>query len=207
MASSEVRQTVVDNKNCKRCGNVARSGVQCVKCKSLIHAGCAKYVKNLKRLDDNTVLCCEADESINSTMDLTIRPEKVEDTEDDCSECSFCSVNDIIEADVSTKDILMLRELIKHKNMIIKSQQKTINSLAAQVSMMSGMIHPATPMRQCGRSSDSSADTGKVYKSEMSKKQTTVPQANNSCSNTTTGVAGQQTVVKPPTVGSILLNQ
>ncbi|CAH1988412.1 unnamed protein product [Acanthoscelides obtectus] len=52
---------------------------------------------------------------------------------DEDEDTSFCSVDDFIDAEVS----VILKELIKHKNFIIKSQQQRINSLLAQISSLS----------------------------------------------------------------------
>nr|CAI5862341.1 unnamed protein product [Callosobruchus analis] len=112
MAATDKSTELVENKICKRCGNFARSGYQCAKCRYLIHNGCLKYMKNWQKLDAKTVMCCGSEES----SDMTFTPGD-EFVDDEHSDSSFCSIEEILEADVSNnrKDVIVLEQLIKHK--------------------------------------------------------------------------------------------
>nr|CAI5846807.1 unnamed protein product [Callosobruchus analis] len=117
MATNEKRSISAVLKSCKRCGSVAKTGPQCINCKTVVHPGCVKYIKNLRKIDTKSVICCDGDDS----SDTTIKVMEEEQSDDD-GDISFCSVKEIIEADT----------------------QQTIKSLIDQVSILSKRLEQPT---------------------------------------------------------------
>lgn len=99
-------------KPCKKCKNVPRSGLKCVKCSAIMHPGCVKYLKNVKLIDDKHIDCCESDpsyEDVDHVVD--IRDER---------DCSNVEVN----------------KLLLEKDIVIKSLKETVNALKEQILLM-----------------------------------------------------------------------
>nr|CAI5833099.1 unnamed protein product [Callosobruchus analis] len=94
MAGSEKSCLLADNNKCKRCGKDARTGYQCINCKTMTHLSCIKYMKNVEKLEGKTIICCDGEDSTDLT--ITASDEQVDEDTDE----SFCSVKDIIEAHI-----------------------------------------------------------------------------------------------------------
>nr|CAH7749298.1 unnamed protein product [Callosobruchus chinensis] len=56
--NSKSCENQLSTKVCKRCKCTAQSGLKCIKCDTVIHMGCVKYLKNVTVLDNEQIICC-----------------------------------------------------------------------------------------------------------------------------------------------------
>lgn len=114
----------VSAKPCKKCKVKPLEGVMCVKCNSLNHPGCVKYMRNVKTVDKNTIICCFTEETKEGS-DL---------------EGSFHSVDEtVIEAETIDKfklENVYLKKLLKNDEIVIKSLNEVITSLKNQIVLL-----------------------------------------------------------------------
>ncbi|KAF5275233.1 hypothetical protein FQR65_LT04267 [Abscondita terminalis] len=117
MATSTDTSDRVTEKPCKNCKNVPKSGYKCIKCASVIHPGCVKYLKSARILDEKQIICCENNLSPTSELDI--------------------GDNKSIDSDMHALklELQYLHELLKHKDIIIRNQEDLINSLKMQIQL------------------------------------------------------------------------
>ncbi|KAG5898729.1 hypothetical protein JTB14_020923 [Gonioctena quinquepunctata] len=46
-------------KVCGKCKIVTQRGLKCIKCETVIHNGCVKYLRNINVIDSDCILCCD----------------------------------------------------------------------------------------------------------------------------------------------------
>lgn len=131
--------------NCTRCKNPARTGIRCVRCGKVSHKSCLKIIKNVKFLDDDTVICC-ATEVLENQTDFQ---DKVT-----LSRENNVNSNTLLE-NVKEMKISHLKEIICLKDLIINNQAIAIKALTDQVaslkhslSFFSGFDLPSTNSSQ-----------------------------------------------------------
>lgn len=129
MASYQNSQSNTAPKPCKKCNNYAKSGPKCTKCGIIFHRGCVKYIKDIVIKDESSVICCSDGDQLESTLiDLN-------DHEKSDLNCSFLSATDQLDIEnVSDSKIMIayLKDIIKHKNFIIRQLLENINLLKHQ---------------------------------------------------------------------------
>lgn len=114
--------------NCIRCRNPARTGIKCTRCGTVSHKSCLKMLKNVKFLDDDTVICC-------SDSGVELPPVQ------NAREASKCDARNF-ENNVATAEnvfemkISYLEEIIRQKDLIISNQTIAIKSLTDQVALL-----------------------------------------------------------------------
>nr|CAI5831234.1 unnamed protein product [Callosobruchus analis] len=101
---------------CKKCISAALSGPKCVKCDTVTHAGCVKYLKHAVILDSERIICC--DDTINPT------------SADGDSEF-FDAVAQ--QASDNKVDIRIFNYIIKQKDVLIKELYNKIDLLNQKV--------------------------------------------------------------------------
>ncbi|KAK4876199.1 hypothetical protein RN001_012621, partial [Aquatica leii] len=62
MAESENVLNLLPDKPCRYCKIMPKSGPKCKNCGCVLHPGYVKYIKNVKIIDDNQVICCTSSE-------------------------------------------------------------------------------------------------------------------------------------------------
>ncbi|KAK4885830.1 hypothetical protein RN001_002101 [Aquatica leii] len=126
MAESENALNLLPDKPCKHCKSMPKLGLKCKNCGSVFHPGCVKYIKNVKLINDNQVICCA-----NSETEPVAASEL----------CTNINTTNIVNnGDVSSIEINYLKSLLAHKDLIINNQQDTIESLKAQVGLLNTLL-------------------------------------------------------------------
>ncbi|KAK4883375.1 hypothetical protein RN001_006694 [Aquatica leii] len=126
MAESENALNLLPDKPCKHCKSIPKLGLKCKNCGSVLHPGCVKYIKNVKLINDNQVICCA-----NSETEQVVASEL----------CTNINATNIVNnSDVSSIEINYLKSLLAHKDLIINNQQDTIESLKAQVGLLNTLL-------------------------------------------------------------------
>lgn len=120
MASGEQQQQqiVAPNKTCKKCKNVPVNGLKCVKCDSVFHPGCIKYLKYIDKISETQVLCCDNENTL-------IASEDDQDTED---------VD--LSVDAIKLENTYLKKLLREKDQLISSLNLNIKSLNRQIDLI-----------------------------------------------------------------------
>lgn len=112
---------------CIRCKHTPLTSLKCVSCGSVVHPSCAKYLKQVKILNDKQMNCCESkiQDMLSTKADLDDSASSVKDEEDITTqpECMLLEIS-------------YLKELLKQKDLLIASQQVTIDSLIGQITLM-----------------------------------------------------------------------
>ncbi|CAH0553095.1 unnamed protein product [Brassicogethes aeneus] len=129
MAPSAHEQSQAPNTKCKKCNLVPVTGLKCVKCKSVMHPGCIKYLKNIKEIDENTILCCESlDEKTKVNMaDL---------------DSSSDSITTVIE---NNMEVEYLKKLLTEKDNAINYLKDNIIALNEQIKMLNVLVNLQNP--------------------------------------------------------------
>lgn len=107
-------------KPCKKCKKVAQSGLKCISCGAISHNSCVANLKNVKVIDDKSIICCELLlESVNKHDALGSAP-------------STTTSNG--------SEVLYLKEIIKQKDIIIKNQSDLVSSLKDQITLLNELL-------------------------------------------------------------------
>ncbi|KAK4874507.1 hypothetical protein RN001_013867 [Aquatica leii] len=125
MAESENVFNLLPDKPCRYCKIMPKSGPKCKNCGCVLHPGCVKYIKNVKIIDDNQVVCCTSAEA--GQADLSKLRVSIDATNVNSSE-------------VSSTEINYLKSILAHKDLIISNQKDTIESLKAQVGLLNRLL-------------------------------------------------------------------
>lgn len=145
-------------KPCKKCNNYAKSGLTCVKCGTVYHNGCLKYLKDVIINEDNTVLCCAVSDVLDHTMTNNGGHENISDI----SNSSFMSATEVLDIEnlPNPKDLVIyyLKDLIKHKDFIINQLQEHINLLKNQI-ISSGATSRNTTINKNSATKSSETDS------------------------------------------------
>ncbi|KAK9869299.1 hypothetical protein WA026_003051 [Henosepilachna vigintioctopunctata] len=123
MASGTYRSVLAPGKMCRRCNNMPLNGIKCVKCGSLNHPGCVEYLKNAIKLSDESLICCEVENPLNDSTKSFNSANNGEENE------TVSIIN------VEQTELQHLKELLNHKDMIIKHMQEVIVSLRSHIIM------------------------------------------------------------------------
>uniref|UniRef100_A0A1Y1KA50 Phorbol-ester/DAG-type domain-containing protein n=1 Tax=Photinus pyralis TaxID=7054 RepID=A0A1Y1KA50_PHOPY len=118
----------VSSKPCKYCKILPKNGLKCVKCQSVIHPGCVKYLKSAKTINENQLICCESEQPASTLNDREFIDED----------------NTVIDINTYRTEITYLKEIVSIKDILIKNQQELITSLKAQLEMMTQSRLPVT---------------------------------------------------------------
>nr|CAI5862439.1 unnamed protein product [Callosobruchus analis] len=89
---------------CCKLDTYAQSGVKCVKCDTVTHRGCLKYLKNVTIIDSDLIVCCE---------DVPVIPVGCD------SDSPFFDAIDH-QADDNKVDVRIFHYIVKQKDMLIK---------------------------------------------------------------------------------------
>lgn len=101
---------------CKQCHKQVVSGIKCVKCNTVVHPGCLTYLKrNVVKLDEYEMNCCSITEVRNSVSANT-------------------------NCDSLLIEVSYLKTIIEQKDLVIKYQAETIESLKNQVTLLSNVM-------------------------------------------------------------------
>lgn len=116
------------NKGCKRCGNVAKTGLKCVQCGTLTHKACCEKLK-IKQIDEYSINCCDK-EGLADGDDLDSLPIPSAEVPDKTASvgCEY-------------SEVYYLKELLKHKDVIIRNQGIVISSLQEQIAMFKTNVY------------------------------------------------------------------
>lgn len=150
MANRENAREDPESKKCKKCNQTPTSGPKCVNCQCIMHPGCVKYLRNVKQVDDETIICCDKIR-INDSDNKTL--------ENDSSRYQVGS-RDFNKLLGSTEEIQTqhspfhyLHQIIDEKDNYIKylmeninflqEQVRTLNSVLLQISSFHGNDHTA----------------------------------------------------------------
>lgn len=120
-------------KTCKRCNKIALTGLKCINCGVVSHHSCVKHLKTVKIINETTIACCDG----------VIEPVKT----DEELELSFGSAVDVHEEN-NLKDLTHLKELLKHKDIIITDLREYIDSLKKQISLLNILVNNKTPAKK-----------------------------------------------------------
>ncbi|KAG5880823.1 hypothetical protein JTB14_019467 [Gonioctena quinquepunctata] len=98
------------------CTKNASSGLICVQCGAMSHFGCVSLMKNVKMINESEkmIVCCDSSNEPEMTFE--------------------CSDIDKISTD-GMKEIIYLKSLVEHKDIIITQQQDNTESLTAQIKL------------------------------------------------------------------------
>lgn len=122
-----------ERKACK-CKNIAKQGLYCVNCGTVFHPGCLSKLKNCVKLDSESIKCGEI-----TCKSVNLNPEQSD------LDTSFASVDSNFDATIheisfpsvdATKDqqeVFYLKELIKHKNVIINQLLNKVSSQRKEI--------------------------------------------------------------------------
>lgn len=105
---------------CKKCKTIAQSGLKCVSCGTVSHAGCIKQMKTIKVIDDKTIVCCATTDRSVTGGGAQKLPVAVE---------GGAVSNSII-------DVYYLKQIVEQKDEIIRNQKDLIESLKQQIVLM-----------------------------------------------------------------------
>ncbi|KAK5645169.1 hypothetical protein RI129_006469 [Pyrocoelia pectoralis] len=119
MADGVGENASAPSKTCRKCKNTAQSGLKCVRCDSVSHASCVKLLKNIRRIDDKTIDCC-------NTVDQVGKPQLNGGASNDVSD----------ENKTLILEISYLKKLLEHKQLLIENQNTTIWSLQEQIKLL-----------------------------------------------------------------------
>ena len=112
----------VNTEACKRCKNVPKeSFLKCVNCGSVFHKGCAKLLKSVSFVSDNTITCCDS---------ITTLPTESE------SDQEFWDALSDPDNGVRTMDIRIVHYIIKQKDTIISQLNNQLKVLNEQVALL-----------------------------------------------------------------------
>ena len=101
---------------CKRCFKVAQTGLKCIKCKVVSHSSFVGLLKNIRIIDDRLINCCENDTADKLSSDSVYFAKK--------------------KLHLSRIEISYLKELLKHKDLIIQNQEIAIKALNEQIKLL-----------------------------------------------------------------------
>lgn len=118
------------NKGCKRCGNVAKTGLKCIQCGTLTHKTCCEKLK-IKQIDENSINCCDKERLVDGG-DVECLSVPIPSTE---------VLDNTVNANGRETEIYYLKELLKQKDIIIKNQSIAIYSLQEQISMLKTNVY------------------------------------------------------------------
>ncbi|KAJ3644208.1 hypothetical protein Zmor_026878 [Zophobas morio] len=108
----------VNTEACKRCKNVPKeSFLKCVNCGSVFHKGCAKLLKSVSFVSDNTITCCDS---------ITTLPTESESDQEFWDALS----------DPDNGDIRIVHYIIKQNDTIISQLNNQIKVLNEQVALL-----------------------------------------------------------------------
>ncbi|KAK4880949.1 hypothetical protein RN001_004268 [Aquatica leii] len=125
MAESENVLNLLPDKPCRYCKIMPKSGPKCKNCDCVLHPGCVNYIKNVKIIDDNQVICCTSGEV--GQADLSELRVSIDAT-------------NVHSSEVSSTEINYLKSILAHKDLIISNQKDTIESLKAQVGLLNRLL-------------------------------------------------------------------
>lgn len=125
---------------CKGCGKIAKSGLKCVSCGTVTHAGCVKPLRNIKVIDDKSIECCVLSGSSDGCGGVVKLPVSV-------GPASTEAVNGFPE-------VYYLKQILDHKDVIIKNQAELIDSLRQQIQLMKLNVNSHIPTSSEGTMSD-----------------------------------------------------
>lgn len=136
-------------KGCKRCGNIAKSGLKCIKCGVLTHKKCCE---RLKLRVYNLINCCD----------------EITDEVGDDAESTQIASSDVVEepADATTSEIeiFYLKQMLRQKDVIIENQNVAITALQDQVQLLKSSVYMPSatsngpkPMQRLKKAADSSS--------------------------------------------------
>ncbi|CAH1108190.1 unnamed protein product [Psylliodes chrysocephalus] len=160
------------SKICIRCSKSVGTGLRCVRCGTLSHKSCLKYIK-AQLIDDYTCICCP-DVTLgavgNSQMQTNITTDdKAQDGRD---------IN--IENKILMERMIYLEKIIKEKNDTIKFQNISIESLQEQISLMkrvNEIFNTKAPLETSVISQQTAEISGPTKKSEETYSRDLPPQA------------------------------
>lgn len=113
---------------CKYCNNRVVSGPKCITCGSAMHPSCAKRLKSVKKIDVNSLLCCEKS---NNIEDLT------DEQEDNLnSELTAGNGNLVQESEHLKRENFLLEQLLSSKDAIISELKEEISLLKNNISLL-----------------------------------------------------------------------
>lgn len=115
MASSSKAINTASMCVCKRCKNKVVTGLKCVDCENYFHNSCARLTSNIKFLDDNTIKCCESED----TSDVAF----------------YNALSDLADSDGKI-DIQILKYIIKQKDCIIEGLRGEVKLLNQHVDLL-----------------------------------------------------------------------
>ncbi|KAK5647551.1 hypothetical protein RI129_002443 [Pyrocoelia pectoralis] len=119
MADGTSDKSIAVIKTCKKCKNHAQSGLKCIKCETVSHVSCAKLLKNVIKIDDKFINCCEGVDNLNKM------------------ECNgSLQKSSFGESHILNLEISHLKELLLHKDQIIDNQRTAIVALQEQVRLL-----------------------------------------------------------------------
>lgn len=133
MASGTGERVDVPVKRCRRCNNMPSNGVKCVKCGSLLHPGCLKYLNNIVKIDDKYVNCCGehvADKNglkCDQNMDSDLVAKLINSDETDVPR-----ENKI--------EVLYLKKLLNEKENLINNLNDNIHFLKEQINVLNNLL-------------------------------------------------------------------
>nr|CAI5849485.1 unnamed protein product [Callosobruchus analis] len=107
-------------KVCKRCKCTAQSGLKCIKCDTVIHTGCVKYLKNIVVLENEQIICCNGKTSE--------KPDPDSDSE------LFDALEE--QAADSKVDIRIFNYIIKQKDQLIRELYDKIEILKSNIKLL-----------------------------------------------------------------------
>ena len=110
---------------CGRCKGKVLTGLKCVICECSYHNSCAKISANVKIIDDNTIQCCEKEES---ELDI----QSVDDVDN-----AFYVALDQISDNENKIDVRIFKYVLKQKDNLIKELQEKIKLLNQHVDLQS----------------------------------------------------------------------
>uniref|UniRef100_A0A1Y1LG62 Uncharacterized protein n=1 Tax=Photinus pyralis TaxID=7054 RepID=A0A1Y1LG62_PHOPY len=154
MATGSVNILSAPDKPCKKCNNIPLSGLKCVSGASLIHPGCAKYLKNLVILSETAVNCC----GNNVNVDKVVCNDKDVDAMDD--NLQVCEGN--------RTEIDYLKAIIKQKDFSIQCLNDTVASLKEQLKLINFFQNSALPVSK-RESKDTAAKEDRSASSDKKK--------------------------------------
>lgn len=104
---------------CRRCNRITQSGPKCIICGVITHAGCLKYLKQVKIISEKEINCCVGDCDVDEVLK---------------SQSTLATVS----TDVKDLEIAYLRQLLEQKDVIIENQADLIKALKDQVLFLKG---------------------------------------------------------------------
>ncbi|CAH1099272.1 unnamed protein product [Psylliodes chrysocephalus] len=160
------------SKICIRCSKPVGTGLRCVRCGTLSHKSCLKYIK-AQFIDDYTCICCsDATLGVTGNSQIQTNITNYDNAQDSC--------DDNVENKIFREKIIYLEKIIKEKDDTIKFQNISIQSLQEQISLMkrvNEIFNTKTPLEIPLISQQSVEISGPTKRDEEKNSRDLTPQA------------------------------